>query len=99
MAYRLTRPLGSRATPHVRAATLTGYDPATGETIPEINIFDRLPNGTRIGVTAHGTQVTLIRCSVSGRTAQIRTAEGVRGFISSNFIQEFRGPDGQLPFG
>jgi hypothetical protein len=86
-----------RTPPPIQHVTLTGFDPATNETIQTINVFDRLPWGKRIGTAAHGARVTLIRRSGSGRIAQIRTADGVAGYVSANFIQEWRGPNGQLP--
>lgn len=84
-----------RRVPPVQTVTITGYDPATDEAIAVINIFDRLPFGTRVGTVGHGATVTLIRRS--GRIAQIRTADQVAGYVSAAFIQEFRGPNGELP--
>jgi hypothetical protein len=71
-----------------QTVTMTGYDPATGETIDPINIFDQLPMGKRIGTVPSGAQVVLI--SRNGDIAQIRTPNGVSGYVSARFIEEFR---------
>ena len=80
---------GQTAPPaNAQVVTMDGSDPATGQTIDPINVFDRLPGGRRVGTVRHGARVTLI--AREGEIAHIQTPDGIDGYVAADFIKELR---------
>ena len=70
-----------------RKLTIDGYDPAVGDIIDPINLWENYDTRTYAGKLRHGEIVTLIRREGDG--VFIQKKSGLRGWVTYFFIREF----------
>lgn len=70
-----------------RKLTIDGYDPAVGDIIDPINLWENYDTRTYAGKLRHGEIVTLIRRE--GDRVFIQKKSGSRGWVTYFFIKEF----------
>lgn len=70
-----------------RKLTIDGYDPAVGDIIDPINLWENYDTRTYAGKLRHGEIVTLIRREGDG--VFIQKKSGLKGWVTYFFIKEF----------
>ncbi len=68
--------------------TIDGRDPATGDIIDPINLWENYETRTYAGKVSHGQQVYLVKREGDG--VLIETKNGLRGWVTYFFIKEYK---------
>lgn len=71
-----------------RTVTIDGKDPAGGDIIDPINIWENYRTRTYAGRVKHGQKVTVIKRVGDG--VLIETKAGLRGWVTYFFIKEYK---------